>query len=468
VGDGAGVKRLADFTRAIRIGRRQLAASGSLDGAGLRRLQRQRLGEAVRHAVAHSPFYRDLYRGVDTADPDPAALPPVTKAELMERFDDWVTDPRLTLHDLEAHLAGLAGDQLHLGRYRVVASSGSTGRRTVLVFSRADWLTNLANFTRVSEQFLDVHPRVPRLRAASVAATSPLHISARTSVAAGVGVNRVLRLDARQPLPELVAALDAFQPDVLAGYPSVLALLADEQQAGRLHVRPTKVMTVSEVRTPDMAAAIRGAWGVEPYDWYGISEGGVLAADCGHHRGMHVFEDLFLVENVDEGGRPVPDGAVGHRLLLTNLFNRTQPVIRYELSDMVALESGPCGCGRSLRRVVSIEGRSSEILRFPAAAGGEVAVHPLTIESPFVELHDVRQYKVVHGDEALRVLVVPREPSDHHALVRQVGRAVAAALVAAGARPPPIRVEVVATLARDPGHGAKFKLIEARTSRQPG
>jgi hypothetical protein len=203
----------------------------------------------------------------------------------------------------------------------------------------------------------------PRVRAASIAATDPLHISARTSVAAAVGVNRVLRLDARQPLAELVSGLNAFQPQVLFGYPSTLALLADEQQAGRLRLGLTKVTTVSEVRTP-VERKISEAWRVAPFNWYGISEGGVLAADCRHHEGMHVFEDLFLVENVDEEGRPVPDGVVGGKLLLTNLFNRTQPIIRYELSDMVVLDSRPCPCGRSFRRVVRIEGRTSEILRF--------------------------------------------------------------------------------------------------------
>jgi phenylacetate-CoA ligase len=77
---------------------------------------------------------------------------------------------------------------------------------------------------------------------------------------------------------------------------------------------------------------------VEPFDWYGITEGGVLACDCASHQGMHLFEDLFWVENVDRHGHPVPDGAVGHKLLITDLFNRTQPLIRYELSDMVVLD----------------------------------------------------------------------------------------------------------------------------------
>ena len=351
----AGRRRLADFGRALYTSRTRLARADRLDGAGIRRLQQQRLDSLVRHAVAHSPFYRDRYRGIDTARVDLAALPPVTKADLMARFDDWVTDSRLKLADLDCHLERLERDDLYLGQYRVLATSGSSGQRGVFAYSRADWCMNLANFARLNERFVGVHPRLPRrLRVAAVASLSPVHISTRTSLSAGAGVNRVLRLDARRPLPELVRALQAFQPEFLVGFPSALARLAHEQQAGNLRLRPAKVATVSEARTPEMTDAMRAAWSVQPFDWYGITEGGVLAADCEHHRGMHVFEDLFVVENVDAEGRSVDGGAVGHRILLTNLFNRTQPIIRYELSDMVALDRGPCpaaarssGCGPS-------------------------------------------------------------------------------------------------------------------------
>lgn len=386
----------------------------------------------------------------------------------MEHFDDWVTDPRLKLAEVDSHLQSLAGDGLHLGQYRVVASSGSTGGRGVFVYSRRDWLVVLANFARLNEQLVGIHPRFPRrLRAAGVSATSPLHISARTSLTIDVGVYRVLRLDARQPLADLAAALEAFQPEVVGGYPSVLSLLADEQMAGRLEVHPRKIMTVSEVRTPEMAETIHAAWGVAPFDWYGISEGGVLAGDCEHHKGMHLFDDLFLVENVDEHGRPVPDGEVGHKLLLTNLFNRTQPIIRYELTDMVVIDSSPCPCGRQLRRVVSLEGRSDDILQLPGRAGGKVDIHPITLRSPFTNIAEVRQYRLVHDLDGLHVLIALRDGVRHDEVVAHVGDALTSTLVAAGASAPSLDVMVVDTLRRDQGHGAKYKLVESRVPVRP-
>lgn len=465
MGAGQGTRRLVDFGRALWMERRELAGTARLGPEELRSRQRQRLEDLIRHATAASPFYRDLYRGIDLERFELSDLPSVTKAQLMERFDNWVTDPRLKLSEVEHHLEGLAGDELHLGQYRVMASSGSTGRRGVFVYSRRDWLVNLANFGRLNEQFVGIHPRLPRrLRVAAVSATNPLHISARTSLSVAVGINRVLRLHPGQPLAEMADALHAFQPEVLVGYPSALALLAGEQLVGRFDVCPAKVVTVSEVRTPEMEEAIQAAWGVQPFDWYGITEGGVLAGDCEHHRGLHLFEDLFVVENVDEYGRAVPDGEVGHKLLLTNLFNRTQPIIRYELSDMVAIDSAPCPCGRSLRRVVALEGRSDDILRLPGPSGGEVAIHPITLRSPFTQLAGVRQYRVVHDPQGLHVLVVLQQGVAREEVVHQIRSGLTTALARAGASPLPLRVEVVETLGRDQGHGAKYKLVESRFS----
>ena len=463
MGAGHGTRRLVDFGRALRMERKELAHTARLDPDELHSWQHQKLEDLLRHAIAGSPFYRALYRSIDLEHFELSDLPTVTKTELMERFDDWVTDPRLKLAEVERHLEGLAGDDLHLGQSRVMASSGSTGRRGVFVYSRRDWLVNLANFGRVNEQFVGIHPRLPRrLRVAAVSATSPLHISARNSLSVAVGINRVLRLHPGQPVVEMAAALQAFQPEVLVGYPSALALLASEQLAERLDVRPAKVVTVSEVRTPEMEENIRAAWGVQPFDWYGITEGGVLAGDCEHHRGLHLFEDLFVVENVDEYGRAVPDGEVGHKLLLTNLFNRTQPIIRYELSDMVAIDSAPCPCGRSLRRVVALEGRSDDILHLPGASGGQVPIHPIVLRGPFTHRTDVRQYRVIHDHDGLHVLVVLHQGVLAEEVVRHIRDALAEALARAGASPLPLEVEVVETLGRDQGHGAKYKLVESR------
>ena len=98
----------------------------------------------MRHATAASPFYRERYAGLDPGDPvQLRRLPVVDKATVMEHFDDLVTDPRLTLAAVEAHLDGLDRDELLLGRYRAMATGGSTGRKGVFV---TDWTSGASTW----------------------------------------------------------------------------------------------------------------------------------------------------------------------------------------------------------------------------------------------------------------------------------------------------------------------------------
>ena len=135
-------------------------------------------------------------------------------------------------------------------------------------------------------------------------------------------------------------------------------------------------------------------------------------------------EDV-IVEVVDDANRPVAAGTPGSKVLLTNLVQGTQPLIRYELSDAVQLEDGVDRSGRPYDRIARIDGRSDDVLRLPAAVGGgEVAVHPYRLRAPFVKLLDVLQYQVVHGDAGLLVRIVVRDsaPRDLPQHVRSSGR----------------------------------------------
>src|SRR3954463_5415141 len=134
-------RRLSELARALVLQQRQKAREG-WSRAEIEALQQRRLDDAVRHAASKSAFYRELYRGVALDGPiDLSRLPVVTRDELMGRFDDWVTDPQLTLSGLEGHLQTFAGpDGYYLGRYRVLTTSGSSGRRGVFVFASREWL----------------------------------------------------------------------------------------------------------------------------------------------------------------------------------------------------------------------------------------------------------------------------------------------------------------------------------------
>src|SRR5215218_8869689 len=108
-------------------------------------LQRERLTELVRYAAARSPYWREAAAGYDPNVG--AASLPIDKATMMERFDDVVTDRRVRRDHLLEHVERLRGDELYLGRYRAMTTSGSSGRKGLFLYDEPGW-------TAIGAQFL--------------------------------------------------------------------------------------------------------------------------------------------------------------------------------------------------------------------------------------------------------------------------------------------------------------------------
>jgi phenylacetate-CoA ligase len=397
------MKRLTVVARALRHAR-ALAGRERWPVERREALQRERLTELVGYAARHSPYYREAL-----ADYDPAAgvrsLPALDKATMMERFDDLVTDRRLRRDELLAHIEHLRGDELYLDRYRAMTTSGSSGRKGLFVYDEAGWTTIGGQFLYFSA-IIGTRPRVPRLRLAMIGGGSPAHMTRRGAQTLDVGLHRILSLPVTAPLAELVEALNRFRPDVLNAYPSTAVLLAEEQLAGRLTLSLRTMSTSSELRTPEAAARIEEAFGVRPFDLYATTEG-LWGGECERHDGLHLFEEDVIAESVDEDGHVVPDGTPGARLLVTNLANRVQPLIRLEISDAMTLTSRPCGCGRTLRRVERLQGRAEDVIWLPGAGGRPVAVVPMQF-SVVARDRDVVEFQVLQEGARLVVLVVGR------------------------------------------------------------
>jgi phenylacetate-CoA ligase len=424
--------------------------------------QAERLRALLRHATAASPYYREVL-GPDAAGGDVPLqeLPTLPKATLMDNFDRIVTDPRLRRAEVEARLAGADPGRPVLGGYRVFATAGTTGLRGLFVYSDQELATWVATCLRG----MAVWGLTPATRLAGIGSPSPLHISNQLYAVLLAGrPGGMPRLSVTTPLPELVAALNAYQPEALTAYPSIAAQLAEAQLDGQLRIAPTLVATTSEVLTTDMRHRIHAAWSLDPIDFYGTTEAAVPAAGRHGQTGMDILEDLVIIEPVDAHNHPVPPGTPGHRVLLTNLVNHTQPLIRYELTDSITLADTPNPLGLPYTRIAAIDGRSDDIITLPTPAGGQIPVHPFRLRAPFATLPDVRQYQIRHDQTALHVRVVLR-PSAARDTLQGIQAALTQELQAAGAVPPPIEVTPVDDIPRDPGHGAKFKLIQTTAPR---
>jgi phenylacetate-coenzyme A ligase PaaK-like adenylate-forming protein len=235
------------------------------------------------------------------------------------------------------------------------------------------------------------------------------------------------------------------------------ALLAEEQLEGKLKINPEYLLTGGELMTEAMRSIIRRAWGIRPFQTYSAAEG-LLAVECGHHRGTHLFEDLNIVEVVDDDNRPVPDGEPGRKILLTNLFQYRQPLIRYEITDMICIDPEPCSCGRPFRLISAVIGRNDDIFYLEGASGELAPVHPLNFHSVLAPRENIKEYQVVLGDDSIIILIVPKlnwtaTESD------EITEMIKKKLQELNIKPPLILTKSVNRIERDDRHMGKMVII---------
>ncbi|HXZ04555.1 MAG TPA: hypothetical protein VEH81_06955 [Ktedonobacteraceae bacterium] len=416
---------------------KQFAVIDTWNRQQLEAFQISELAKLREFAYAHSPFYREFHQGL--MDLPLQALPVLTKAVMMEHFDEIVTDPKIHLADVQAHVSALHDDSQFLDTYWVMASSGSTGSPAIFLFSASEWAVTLASFLRHS---IWSGKMGPNLKSALIVSHTPWHQSARACMSLRNPL--LLHVSANDPIEFIAQRLNEWQPDSIGGYPSIMNALATEQLEGRLHIHPKIITVSSELLTAEMRQHIETVWGQKIFNTYVVTEVGALAGECNAHTGLHLYEDLDIVEVVDTLNRPVPTGEYGDKLLITRLFNTTQPLIRYEVSDRLCLSSHICSCRRPFALVEDIQGRKEDVLLFPGTDGVEVRIMPHVFHK-VMDVIPVQQWQIMQEEGGIRILVSGiREGFSQEALLHSLE----AMLSAQGAVVPAIQVSQAAGIQR--------------------
>jgi phenylacetate-coenzyme A ligase PaaK-like adenylate-forming protein len=172
----------------------------------------------------------------------------------------------------------------------------------------------------------------------------------------------------------MVCCLNRFKPTRLSGYPSGLIMLANEQLEGRLNIKPRTILSSAEPLDERTRHMVKEAFGVEPLNFYAASESIGIAQECPEHHGMHVFTDQNVLELVDDKGNAVPAGTPG-KVILTNLYNKAQPLIRYTMKDIAVYSKEPCECGRPFPVLKEIQGREEDSIWVENQKGGYECLH---------------------------------------------------------------------------------------------
>lgn len=445
----------------------RLARGRTWNSARQAEVQDQRLRSLLRHAVANAPFYREKYRGLDLSRCDLRELPPTNKSELMANFDEAVTDHSIRRRDLERFLDDPANEgRPFLGRYAASHTSGSQGQPMLMVQGIRQielffGLQMTRGNVRKPSPIEAVRRFVTPARLAVVTLKKGFYPSASLFEYMPPQVRRFMRvLWLSQTDRDLIPRLNAFRPTALTAYAGVLEMLAEEAEAGRLRLAPElgQITSNSEELTARARNRLARTFGTPVINNYATGECPFLTNGCPTDPGAHLNADWAILEVVDDNYQAVPAGSPGRKVLITNLSNTAQPIIRYEVGDVVTMADRPCRCGNRLPRVERIDGRSADSFWVHDGQGYRVLINSV-FKNAFDYVREVREWQAVQyarNGVRLRVELLPgetlNEPHAWRALDRQLALYGFQGLI-------DVRLEVVPRIESDPATGKTRRII---------
>jgi putative adenylate-forming enzyme len=230
----------------------------------------------------------------------------------------------------------------------VALSSGTSGNKGIEILTRAE-----ENFLRAL--FLSRYP-LPHGEKINLAVI--LRVSAPALALDKFG-HQLTYISQLSTLEHICDTLQRLQPNIVSAPPSMLQILAKEAQAGRLTIRPDSLISYAEILYPDVKAFVESAFHCNVNEIYKCTEGAIaISCRCGR---LHLNEDVVMVQLYDREGNPTPPGQACHKMVVTDLFKKSQPIIRYELNDIIILGKERCPCGSAFRVIEQIQGRSDDL-----------------------------------------------------------------------------------------------------------
>lgn len=345
-------------------------------------LQEKRCKKLLRYAYEHSPYYRKRWeeagiRKEQLENLPLSSFPTMNKELLMEHFDEIVTNSKITQAELRRFdEEKKEGQELYRGTYHVVHSSGSTGIPRYFVYDKKAWEQMLLGIIRGALWGLSV-PGIFRLLSGGL---NILYIAATDgryggAMAVGDGIHmtgaRQKFLDINTPLSEWVPCMEQYQPELIIGYPSAIKIMAELVKEKGISPQVRRVVSCGEPLSAGLRKYLEQAFSAEVINFYGASESLALGVEGRDADGMVLFDDMNIIE--------VQDG----QMYLTCLYNKTQPLIRYHISDKLVLRDDEDTSPFSRSEILL--SRDEDMLWFTDGEGNREFLHPLAVEGLCIE-----------------------------------------------------------------------------------
>jgi len=347
----------------------------------LEALQLELLREQVAWAYENVPFYRQAFRARGLVPKDIRSLEDLQKIPFTRKSDFRDNYP----------FGLLAVPRREV--IRIHASSGTTGKPTVVAYTREDL-----------ETWKEVCAR--NLVAAGITDEDTVQIAMGYGLfTGGLGWHYAAEHIGAAVVPtssghtkRQIMLIQDFETTVFCCTPSYAIYLAEQAEEMGVDLRETKLrigIHGAEPWSEGMRKEIARRLGVDPIDTYGLSEvmGPGVSGECTYHSGLHINEDHFLVEIIDpQTEEPLPYGERGE-LVITTLTKKALPLLRYRTGDITRLDPAPCACGRTMMRMERVSGRTDDMLIVRG-----VNVFPSQIETVLLQVEGVQPHYVIIVD----------------------------------------------------------------------
>lgn len=368
----------------------------------LRQHQAERVAWILSQAREHSPYYRRILH----SHSDFSSIPKINKAEMMSHFD-------------EINTAGLCRDdlvqfriqqerqgklELYPGEFSVGLSSGTSGGRGLSVLSKVErQMYGCMLWTRSGIPEGVWRPRV----LFALRTNNPSFMEPRS-----FGV-KLVYVDYTHPTEELVRLICAKKLNILAGPPSLLAMIARHRNSITHHIEA--LISYAEVLDDDTRAYLVATFESPVAQIYQGAEG-FIASTCRCGK-LHLNEDTILVETEEVSAE---DSSV-KKVIVTDLYRTTQPIIRYSLDDVLEFDPEPCACGSCFRVIQRIHGRADDIFLLKNAAGETCYLFPDYVRRSINQASDeILEYQAIqHTPDSIEIRLVLK-PGSKRAAIEQI------------------------------------------------
>lgn len=319
--------------------------------------QRKQLAPLLRHASAHVPFYSNRLGNVINSNGD-------------INWDRWTDIPIVRREDVVQHGKGMLARELPAehGNLSRASTSGTSGPAlSFITTEKFSCAVAAARYLGYQWHSIDTSDVLLAIRGDDPATAYP-----NGKDLGGWGPpwlpesasGRYFHLARTTTVPQLAEYLSRHGASYLATGPKTAVAIALEMETRGLTWDFDAFLPHGSAVSDEDRRIIQQAFGARTADLYSSKEGGHMGHACPNGTGIHIHEEVVFVEIVDEHGRAVPEGVAG-RVIVTPLHNWAQPLIRYDQGDIATWLDAPCPCGRSLRRIDKVIGRSSALFYHP-------------------------------------------------------------------------------------------------------